>query len=240
MRALTKNGKRVGRPPLLLYLTPDEVKERKRQQQCEASARYLSNLSPEQKARRKQADAAYKKRRAKTDDLKARNREAVRKSRAKRKAEMSPEELEAERAKTRARNRAYVLSDEQRQRQRELAKQWYEKNADRKKELRAKWAESNPDAYRIYAQNRRARKRAQNGAVSLDIVERLMRLQRGACAGCRAVLGARVQAELDHIVPLAAGGAHDDLNLQLLCRRCNRSKGTKDPVRFMQERGLLL
>lgn len=31
--------------------------------------------------------------------------------------------------------------------------------------------------------------------------------------------------ELDHIVPLAAGGAHDYLNTQCCCRKCNLEKG---------------
>lgn len=31
--------------------------------------------------------------------------------------------------------------------------------------------------------------------------------------------------ELDHIVPLSAGGEHSKVNLQLLCRKCNIKKG---------------
>lgn len=33
--------------------------------------------------------------------------------------------------------------------------------------------------------------------------------------------------ELDHIVPEFKGGDASPSNIQLLCRRCNRSKGTK-------------
>jgi len=33
--------------------------------------------------------------------------------------------------------------------------------------------------------------------------------------------------ELDHVIPLAAGGSHTLDNVQLLCRRCNRDKGGK-------------
>lgn len=33
--------------------------------------------------------------------------------------------------------------------------------------------------------------------------------------------------ELDHIVPLARGGAHIESNLQCLCRRCNITKGSR-------------
>jgi hypothetical protein len=34
-------------------------------------------------------------------------------------------------------------------------------------------------------------------------------------------------AEIDHIVPRAAGGGRGSTNLQLLCRRCNRAKGAR-------------
>lgn len=67
--------------------------------------------------------------------------------------------------------------------------------------------------------------------------ERLLVLQRGLCAACKEVLK---KFHVDHIVPLALGGAHEPSNLQLLCPPCNRSKHAKDPVRFMQEKGYLL
>lgn len=33
--------------------------------------------------------------------------------------------------------------------------------------------------------------------------------------------------EIDHIVPVAKGGLTEENNLQTLCWKCNRSKGTK-------------
>jgi len=39
------------------------------------------------------------------------------------------------------------------------------------------------------------------------------------------VIDVRVSFEFDHIIPKALGGTHSLHNLQLLCRRCNRSKG---------------
>jgi hypothetical protein len=44
------------------------------------------------------------------------------------------------------------------------------------------------------------------------------------CRICRNVGG---ELEVDHIVPLAKGGANTMDNLQTVCRACNRSKGTR-------------
>ena len=50
-----------------------------------------------------------------------------------------------------------------------------------------------------------------------------MDAQRGRCAGCGDGIRERYY-ELDHIVPVSKGGTDTLQNLQLLCRRCNRSK----------------
>ena len=43
----------------------------------------------------------------------------------------------------------------------------------------------------------------------------------GVCARC----GSRENLEYDHIVPLSKGGSNTSRNIELLCERCNRSKG---------------
>lgn len=94
---------------------------------------------------------------------------------------------------------------------------------------------------RIAAQqhNYRARKRAAQGRLSKDIVQRLMKLQRARCAGCGASLRARGH-HLDHAVPLAKGGSNSDDNVQLLCPRCNCGKRHADPIAWAQRNGRLL
>lgn len=47
------------------------------------------------------------------------------------------------------------------------------------------------------------------------------RRDEGACVRC----GRREDLEFDHIIPIASGGSSTSRNLQLLCERCNRSKG---------------
>jgi hypothetical protein len=53
--------------------------------------------------------------------------------------------------------------------------------------------------------------------------------ERGCCARCSTplVLELRNDSSVDHIVPLAAGGCNDLVNLQLLCETCNLQKGRR-------------
>lgn len=44
----------------------------------------------------------------------------------------------------------------------------------------------------------------------------------GECCAACGVEGSRL--EIDHVVPVAAGGSHTLANVRLLCRRCNASK----------------
>jgi 5-methylcytosine-specific restriction endonuclease McrA len=108
-------------------------------------------------------------------------------------------------------------------------------NPDRSKEIKRKWASENKEYLRIKAHKRRA---TMIGVVSKDIGSKLLKLQRNMCACCGVDISKKY--ELDHIVALINGGRHSDENLQAACPDCNRRKGAKHPVDFMQERGYLL
>jgi 5-methylcytosine-specific restriction endonuclease McrA len=115
---------------------------------------------------------------------------------------------------------------------------WKDANRDRRAETKAIWQRQNAERHRIHQHNRRARERNAGGNLSHDLAQRLYAAQQGRCACCKRKLGDAY--DMDHIVPLARGGTNTDENIQLLTSRCNRQKGAKHPVEFMQSRGLLL
>ena len=95
------------------------------------------------------------------------------------------------------------------------------------------------DRHASNSHRRRARELGQLGHVSKGIKSALQKAQGNKCAFCHAAFR-KVKAHLDHIVPLAKGGLHDDTNLQVLCQRCNNRKKDKDPIAFARENGRLL
>lgn len=146
--------------------------------------------------------------------------------------------------------------------------EWRKKNPEKRKEIVKKSDEKNRERRALYRANNRARKslydkiyvannrqrRAQarrlndhkrrirevasKGSVSKNIASKLLLLQCCKCAICKCDISKKY--EIDHINPLAKGGLHDDSNFQLLCQFCNRSKGAKDPIDYMQSKGFLL
>ncbi|WP_425837450.1 HNH endonuclease [Streptomyces fractus] len=61
-----------------------------------------------------------------------------------------------------------------------------------------------------------------------DVLRRWEELDVWACDYCDARFGQTVVAEVDHVRPLAKGGAHDWSNLAPSCASCNRLKADKD------------
>lgn len=122
--------------------------------------------------------------------------------------------------------------------ERERAGAWKKVNADHERERLAKWAREHRDMRCINEQNRREQKRSGDGRLSAGLALHLMTLQQGKCACCGILLDDGYH--LDHIMPLALGGPHEDSNIQLLCQTCNLSKHAQHPVDFMQKRGFLL
>jgi len=116
---------------------------------------------------------------------------------------------------------------------------WGRANKDKRDAARARCAEKHPEHARATKANRRTRERAAPGdRLAAADIALLLKRQQGKCAACRCGLAGKY--EIDHIEPISRGGTNHRLNFQLLCRTCNRRKGAKDPIKFMQEKGFLL
>lgn len=96
------------------------------------------------------------------------------------------------------------------------------------------WIKANPEAIKRYHRNRRASLMGLAGKVSKNIERLLLVAQNGRCIYCQDDLTV-VPKELDHRMPLSRGGKHEDSNLQLTCKKCNRRKGSRCPDEFEKE-----
>ena len=150
------------------------------------------------------------------------------------------EKIAAQRASYRVRNKvgiaeylaAYYAANKQR------SASYCAENKEKIAARKSAYDAAHPEKRRVYKQNRRARKLKNGGRLTYGLAEKLLMLQRGRCACCGKML--KGEYHLDHIVPLSRGGANEDCNIQLLSPYCNMSKGAKDPLYFMQQKGFLI
>jgi len=127
---------------------------------------------------------------------------------------------------------------ENRQQKNADARAWYWANRDRAKSTHTAWSAANPEARRAHEATRRAKLNSVGGSYGVEDIRDLMALQNRKCPVCKTALESGYH--VDHITPLSRAGRNDKTNLQLLCQPCNQSKHNKDPIEFMQSRGLLL
>lgn len=83
------------------------------------------------------------------------------------------------------------------------------------------------------------------GQYSADELRSILESTDGRCHLCARALHEEHYAadgdggwEVDHSHPVALGGTDHGNNLRPACRRCNRSKGTRDAAAFRSEQGL--
>lgn len=93
---------------------------------------------------------------------------------------------------------------------------------------------TNPEEVRRKGREKQARKRANGGKLSKNIIDVLMAEQGGKCPYCFDDL---IDAgfEIDHFMPISKGGRHEDSNVQLTCPTCNGRKAAKYPDKFLKE-----
>jgi 5-methylcytosine-specific restriction endonuclease McrA len=100
-----------------------------------------------------------------------------------------------------------------------------------------RWQKDNMGYVRAIRKARKQRVRAGGTLTHKNILDKL-ELQKSKCAICK--ISVKKKYHVDHIIPVAAGGPNTSNNIQILCPTCNMSKGAKDPIDFMQSRGMLL
>lgn len=97
------------------------------------------------------------------------------------------------------------------------------------------YRKKNPEKAKEFSVRRSGRKL---GKLPSGTVKKIGMMQRWKCAICH--VDAKEGYHVDHVIPLALGGKHEPLNLQILCPTCNVRKAAKHPIDYMQSIGLLL
>lgn len=167
---------------------------------------------------------------------------------AKRQDEYKKEYRETHREEIAAYNKEYYWSRVEQERKRvrvnyqrfapmrrHYRKDYYYANRETEIQSVADWRKKNPNKVKIYSKRGKAIRRARilgNGGshTSADIAA-LYAEQEGRCAYCGITVFWDIVGDvhIDHVVPLARGGANDLSNLAIACADCNLSKSKKAP-----------
>jgi 5-methylcytosine-specific restriction endonuclease McrA len=151
--------------------------------------------------------------------------------------ERHPHRVEKQRKKERdayvKKGRIKLNPEEKRRRRNEQARRWRENNRDKVNDANRRSYRNNTETHRMCSRNYKARVRAgREGIVRSSDLKRILAEQKWRCAICGEMLGS--DKELDHKIPISKGGKHMVENVQWTCRRCNRKKGNKLLLCFIQ------
>ena len=135
---------------------------------------------------------------------------------------------------------------------RSKVEEWRRNNLDKKRAHSRKWSKKHPKVNRdgskkwyyvnldkarndgrIRAQRRRALKRGNHPPMTDAEYREWVAEQELTCSYCG--VDCADAYEIDHIVPLSRGGAHQAHNLCIACVPCNRRKATKTLDEFLDE-----
>jgi 5-methylcytosine-specific restriction endonuclease McrA len=102
----------------------------------------------------------------------------------------------------------------------------YAQDPEKVRERVRDWLINNPEKKRAQRHNRRARLAAAPGSgVTEAQWQAILRRANGCCTYCGQPCA---KLTMDHIVPIAKGGAHDVSNIAPACDTCNKSKGDQN------------
>jgi 5-methylcytosine-specific restriction endonuclease McrA len=105
---------------------------------------------------------------------------------------------------------------------------WREANPGKNTEHYRRWRTENPEQAARKARIDRTTRRARETGVPSEPIDLLDIAERdGWCCHLCGDSVARIDASLDHLIPLSKGGPHLKTNVALAHIRCNKRRGTK-------------
>lgn len=105
------------------------------------------------------------------------------------------------------------------------SREWYHANKERSRETNRRWRKENPLRVSAKHRRRKARLRGADGdGVTVEQWAEIMARFNGACAYCGAT---GEMLTMDHVEPIARGGADTPENAVPACVSCNSSKGAR-------------
>ncbi len=118
------------------------------------------------------------------------------------------------------------------------SRRYYWRHKDKESKRRHLYDQKHPEKGRLRVALRHARKVGAEGRyTSRDIAKILVR-QRTRCVGVGCNKNLKMGYHIDHKTPLSRGGSNWPHNLQLLCAKCNCSKGTKTQYEWEEQEGV--
>ncbi|AEJ92131.1 HNH endonuclease [Mycobacterium phage Optimus] len=107
------------------------------------------------------------------------------------------------------------------------AREYRKRRPDITKAAERRWRENNPEAYRAYETRKTARRRSayQLADFAPEQLEARWNYYGGNCWMC-----GEPATSIDHVKPIAKGGAHMLCNLRPACKPCNSRKGGRWPL----------
>lgn len=110
-----------------------------------------------------------------------------------------------------------------------ISQDYKKKYPERVKENHEAWCKNHPIEVRTYKRNRKKRVRENGGFHTAKEIADMLISQKHECANSKCKKSIRDGYHVDHIMPLVLKGRNDRENLQLLCPRCNQTKGGLHP-----------